>query len=205
MRARKHYIITTILILLFIVLAILVKLYPKNSVDIGISAFVQNYECSWLTQLMLLASKFGDIKIALIILFTTAAIFYQCRLKREALFTLLTAPTGIITYILKKIFDRPRPTSAEVHVIESYQNNSFPSGHTLSYVVFFGFIFIVFVNLKKIPRHLKTAILIALAIILILGPLSRIYLGAHWFTDILGGTLIGLAYLLALKSQFEKA
>jgi undecaprenyl-diphosphatase len=80
--------------------------------------------------------------------------------------------------------------------------NSFPSGHTVHYVVFFGFLcFLVFTLLR--PRALRWAMLGLLAgMMLLVGP-ARIHLGAHWASDVLGGYLFGAAMLLGIISLYR--
>ncbi len=191
------------LLITFIVLAIFVGNSPINPLDLSISHHIQQVRNSWLDQLMIVVSRLGDVAFAFSFMLVAALLFFIFRYKRASAFVLAISGTGVITFILKKIFSRARPTQEDVTLIDVYQNHSFPSGHTLSYVVFFGFLIFLMQQLKSLPNYLKTGINVFSYFMLIAGPLSRIYLGAHWFTDILGGILIGLLYLQVLTYYYK--
>ena len=102
---------------------------------------------------------------------------------------------------LKLIFQRPRP--ADPWLVHE-TGFSFPSGHSMVSMAFYGFlIYLVWrcVRNKK-TRNILTAVLGAL--ILLIG-LSRIYLGVHYVTDVLGGFLIGLCYLTVYTAAADRA
>ncbi|WP_171047860.1 phosphatase PAP2 family protein [Pedobacter xixiisoli] len=193
-----------ILFIAFVLLAIFVRYNPVNNFDINISRFVQQFHHPTLDKVMIGISAFGNVSIAFASMVITALLFFIFRYRREALFVMAISFTGLITFSLKRLFTRPRPTDEYVTIIESYKNHSFPSGHTLSYVVFFGFIIFLMQQLKTMPSYLRNFITVFAYFMFIVGPISRIYLGAHWFTDIVGGLLIGLIYLLQLNNFYKK-
>ena len=201
---KNPYLKTIILSIAFIILAILVAYNPINSIDLTISKFVQQFHGPQLDMLMVVISSFGEVPVALLSLVLTALVFFIFKYKREAIFILFITGTGLVTFILKRLFARPRPTDEQVTLIESYHNNSFPSGHTLSYIVFFGFLILLMHRLTKIPKYIRQTIMGISYFMFIVGPLSRIYLGAHWFTDVVAGFLIGMIYLQVLKHFYVK-
>ncbi len=200
----RSTIVAILLLLSFTLLAFLVANNPINEFDISISRFVQQFRNPALDQLMIWISAFGNLVVAFVAMVITSLLFYIFKYKREALFIMAISFTGLITLSLKFLFSRPRPTDQYVVLIESYQNHSFPSGHTLSYVVFFGFLIVLMQQLKSIPVYLRNIISLVAYFMFVVGPLSRIYLGAHWFTDIIGGLLIGFLYLLYLNYFYKK-
>lgn len=204
MLKSSRLLFSLLLILCFVLLAIFVGKHPVNSFDIGISHFIQQFHSPVLDKIMIVVSVFGNVSVAFCCMAITSLLFFVFKFKREALFILAISFTGLITFSLKRLFSRPRPTDEHVTLIESYQNHSFPSGHTLSYIVFFGFIIFLMRHLKSIPQYLRTGISVFSYFMFIVGPISRVYLGAHWFTDILGGLLIGLLYLLHLNFYYIK-
>lgn len=191
------------LLIIFVVLAIFVGKSPINPLDLSISHHIQQIRNSWLDQLMIVVSRLGDVAFAFSFMLLAALLFFIFRYKRASTFVVAVSGTGVVTFLLKKIFSRARPTQEHVTLIDVYQNHSFPSGHTLSYVVFFGFLIFLMQQLKSLPNYLKTGVKVFSYFMLIVGPLSRIYLGAHWFTDILGGVMLGLLYLQVLTHYYK--
>lgn len=188
----------------FALLAFFVGQYPINNFDLTISRWVQQFHQPVLDQVMIAISTFGNVVVAFCCMAVTAILFFIFKFKREAWFTIAISFTGLFTFVLKRLFNRPRPTDEYVTIIESYRNNSFPSGHTLSYVVFFGFMILLMRKLTTIPTYIRNSVSIFSYFMFIVGPLSRIYLGAHWFTDIVGGFLVGGLYLLHLNYYYKK-
>lgn len=201
---KTPYLKTIILLLAFIILALFVARYPINSLDLAISKFVQQFHNLQLDTVMVIISSFGLLPVALISLLLTSLLFLLFKFKREAIFILYISGTGVVTFALKHLFNRPRPTDEHVTLIDIYQNNSFPSGHTLSYIVFFGFLILLMHRLTTIRPYLRKTIMGVSYFMFVIGPISRIYLGAHWFTDVLAGFLIGMLYLQVLKHYYVR-
>jgi undecaprenyl-diphosphatase len=93
---------------------------------------------------------------------------------------------------VKLVVARPRPDLTTPIVIEP--GYSFPSGHSLSAMVAYGVI-AVLVARSGLPRPARTVIIGLLAVLIVLIGLSRVYLGAHYPTDVLGGWLMGFAWV----------
>jgi undecaprenyl-diphosphatase len=98
---------------------------------------------------------------------------------------------GVLTNLLSKIsLQRGRPLNA-IYAESTY---SFPSGHSTLAIVLYGFIFYYFWKRRK--TRIGKSVVLALGLVLILGiGFSRIYLGVHYFSDVLGGYLLGLIWL----------
>lgn len=108
---------------------------------------------------------------------------------------ILVGIEGISNRLIKEAIGRPRPAEELVEVLFPHSGNSFPSGHVMLYVVFFGFLlFLIWTHMRH-SRWRTTLLLTLVAIIAAVGP-SRIYLGAHWLSDVIAGYLIGLLLLL---------
>ncbi len=119
-------------------------------------------------------------------------------------FETLATVTGatLLNEFLKLVFQRPRPHFENAAL--QFTTYSFPSGHTTGATVLFGFIFLLSVTRLSKPL-LKAAIGIAsLAAIVTVG-FSRLYLGAHFVGDVLGGMAAGIAWLCFCRFFFDAA
>lgn len=120
----------------------------------------------------------------------------KARRKRLALaWALIVAGGGLLNLALKKGFDRPRPPVAWRDPIVHETNESFPSGHAMGSTIGYGML--AYVVTSKMP-HLGMRMLtyLALAVVVALISFSRVYLRAHWLSDVIGGISVGLAWLL---------
>jgi membrane-associated phospholipid phosphatase len=122
----------------------------------------------------------------------------------EGVFILFTLSNFVLTSLIKVLVARPRPslyipdTSGLFLSINQY---SFPSGHVLFFVVFFGFIaYLAWLHQSGRVRILVIAACAAL--ILSIG-VSRVYVGAHWASDVLGSYIIGALWLVLIILGYQ--
>ena len=101
------------------------------------------------------------------------------------------------TYLLKELIDRPRPSPDLVSVWGQFEGMSFPSGTSLNSVVGLGALAYLVPSLVRLPwgKNLLRGVLVVL--ILLIGS-SRIFLGTHWPSDVLGGFILGGFFLSVL-------
>ena len=199
-------ILLTITVISFLVLCFLVVQHPIPSFDHKISIFVQKYHSDPLDKIMLGISFFGELPYSLVMVVLVAFIFYRFKYKRESYFILSIMLSGLLILGVKNLIDRPRPTAFYVRLVEINRFQSFPSGHVMSYVLFFGFIIILMRELKGISLFTKRLITYSSAFFILTIAFSRIYLGAHWFSDTVGGFLLGVISLFLLcYFYFNKA
>jgi undecaprenyl-diphosphatase len=118
--------------------------------------------------------------------------------RREAMALLAVVLVGqVLKIAIKHLVNRPRPSDALVQVLtDAHEHQSFPSGHTVHYTVFFGFLCYLSLTLAK-PRALRWPLFAIFGAFVLFIGLARIYLGAHWVTDVIGGYLLGGAVLAA--------
>lgn len=98
----------------------------------------------------------------------------------------------ILSQALKIIIQRPRPT--EYHIINE-TGYSFPSGHSMVSMAFYGFlIYLIYKNIKN--KYLKISLIVILSLLIVMIGISRIYLGVHYTSDVCAGFLVSLSYLI---------
>ena len=194
---RRFFIFTllAIAVLSAIVLTVLVHYIPVAKTDVVLSREVQGIGGGFVLFLMRAISIWGDSWVSTMSVVTAAIIFIAYQYQREALFLLLTFFTDSLSILVKTLIARPRPGADLVAVYEDFGGYSFPSTHVVHYVVFFGFLFAIMVNRKSIPFFVRVAISL-FSLFLILGiSVSRVYLGAHWASDVIGGYIFGFIML----------
>lgn len=197
---KNRLLINTVVVLFvaFIGLSYFVYIFPPSFIDLKVSSEIQEHHNLTLDRSMTFVSWFGTMPVSVITVALTALLFFIFRYRREAVFTLLTLSSGLVSTLVKMLINRPRPTKDIVRIIEITRQQSFPSGHTLFYTVFFGFLIMVMGNLKSVNYYFRLGVTILSGVMILLIPFSRIYLGAHWFTDVLGGMMLGLVCLFAI-------
>ena len=106
----------------------------------------------------------------------------------------------ILNQLLKRILQRPRPT--EYRIIEE-TGYSFPSGHSMVSMAFYGYlIYLIYKYVKN--KYIKWISIALLSILIGTIGISRIYLGVHYTSDVLGGFLISVSYLIIYVSAVNK-
>jgi membrane-associated phospholipid phosphatase len=122
------------------------------------------------------------------------------RLPRLAIFVAVTAiGSSLLNRIIKTTVDRARPHL--VDPVATAAGKSFPSGHTQSAVVGCGILVLVF--LPVVSRRGRPWLFAAASGFVLLIGFSRIALGVHYFSDVIGAILIGVAWLLAMTAAFS--
>jgi len=179
--------------ILFGLLAWFVRIHPVIPVDVAITREFQENRSPLLSTLMVAVSYLGNSGLVFPLLIgLTALVFWAVRLRLEAaLIVVLSAVSAVVNVGIKLLVSRPRPTAKLVEIIQHASGASFPSGHVMSYVAFFGLLFSLGVILLKRDRLWHYALLIISALFVILVGPSRIYLGDHWASDVIGGYLFG--------------
>lgn len=192
-QARFLLAVYLVLLALFGGLAFLVAVHPLLSVDVTITHEFQENRLPWLNWLMVAVSYLGNAFWLFTCLITlTALTFWLLRLRLEAvMLALICLSSSLLNVLIKLLVARPRPAQPLVEVLQKATGNSFPSGHVMSYVAYWGTLFTFCLILFHGPRWWRICLLVISALfVLLVGP-SRIYLGDHWASDVLGGYVLG--------------
>lgn len=116
-----------------------------------------------------------------------------------SIFANLTIVT-ILNQLLKRVLQRPRPT--EYRIIEE-TGYSFPSGHSMVSMAIYGYlIYLIYKYVEN--KYVKWILISLLSVLICLIGISRIYLGVHYTSDVLGGFLISISYLVIYISAVNK-
>lgn len=138
---------------------------------------------------------------AIFIIALTALLVIAIKNKKMGLsiFTNLVIIT-VLNQSLKRILQRPRPTEYRIIQETGY---SFPSGHSMISMAFYGYlIYLIYRYVKN--KYIKWLSISLLSILICLIGISRIYLGVHYTSDVLGGFLISISYLVIYISAVNK-
>lgn len=193
---RKALLISTI-ILFLLDLYFIVSGCSKN-IDLNVAIYFANHNNFILTNIFKFISFICSPKFMILI---NVCLFIFIILKKKYklfLINIASIASVIVNNIIKIIIKRERPTYL---VLTNETSYSFPSGHSMISILFFGSI-IYLVNKYNIKY--KKIITILLIIFIILVGLSRLYLGVHYLTDVLGGYLCGMVTLIIIIMFFER-
>jgi len=186
------------------VLAVLAHRYAYFEWDLELERAIQSISVPGFASVMIGVSVLGNSWVPTIIVVLIGIALINSGLRSAGIVCL--AGTGLgwaVTQLLKYVIARPRPTDELVNVAGKFHFESFPSGHVTFFVEFFGFLlFLAFVLVK---RGALRAVLIALpAILIILVGFSRVYLGAHWPSDVVGAYLTGGIWLMLMIEAYRR-
>jgi len=195
----------TLSMIAFVFLVRRVFVLGNTEVDHRVFEYLQNHVTARNNDIMLFITFLGrheflipaNLILIAYYLFIKKHRWYSIKLPAIAISSLL------LMFILKNIFGRERPL---IPLLEEARGLSFPSGHALMSVTFYGLLIYIVWHEVKNPT-LKWALIIALLLLIHLIAFSRIYLRVHYTTDVIAGLAMGFIWLVfSLKAlrQLEK-
>ena len=190
MKKYIKWIIFTILLILFLIIGFLVlkgnDIYVDEFIYSKIDLIVNDRNTSIFKFITYLGSAY--VVISLIILG-----FILIKNKKYSLFMSINLISiTLLQFILKNIYSRERPIGISLIEESGY---SFPSGHSLTAMAFYGLL-IYYIYKSNINKNKKIVLEILLSIIILLIGLSRVYLGVHFVTDVVGAFSFSICYLI---------
>ena len=193
---KNNYLIILLSILIIIITIFIFNGSVKNF-DEKVLIFFARFRGKILNRFMILISEFGSWYF--ISLITIISLLLIDSKYEKLLLVINSLGIFFINTFIKLIFQRIRPLK---FMIINQKGYSFPSGHSMISIAFYGFLYLM-IN-KYIKNKTKRVILKTILIILmVLIPISRIYLGVHYFTDVVTGILLSAIILLLEKKYFK--
>ncbi len=182
--SRRAIGIYAFFIALFGVFCYFAHRYDYFAGDLSISQWLQDFDAAWFKPMMQYAPYIVGLGVLI-----GLKLWLRPRW-RAFIFTASLAGAGLIAWLIKLAVNRPRPPAELVQIMVGTQATSFPSGHMAMATAIGGFIFYLAPRWVKTP--LAAGLLQALLIVIIAAiGVSRLYLGAHWLSDVVGGLFLG--------------
>ena len=152
-----------------------------------------------LDTIMSTATAIGSVAVIPLLFAIAIVVLIPARRYGAALFlTVSSVGALLLNELMKLFFHRPRPQLPWSHVLPDY---SFPSGHTMNSAAFYLAIAVIVWSIAG--RRWGAVAIVAMTLLTVLIGTSRIYLGFHYFTDVIGGALAGVAWLLITVGAFR--
>ena len=186
----------------FGIIALLVVKRQIAPFDNTIISFVQGFESPVWTQVMKFFTLLGSTPFVFICSLITLFLLYKIFKHRTELIVFITAMAGsiILNQVLKHLFHRARPV---IHRLIEERGYSFPSGHSMMSVTFYGILAVLL--WRHIPNRTGRNLLVLVAALLVVAVgTSRIYLGVHYPSDVLGGYLVSGFWLSVVIFFYQK-
>lgn len=170
---------------------------PLVHLDQIVFATLQHLRTPWVDRLMIVSTEVGSARVALPVIVAVALLLMLKRCWRTLGYWLSTvAFAQALVWVFKLTLGRARPTA----IYDGVERFSFPSGHVASSIVLYGFLAVLIAR-GRVPPVKWTAALTALLLIGFVS-FSRLYLGAHWMSDVLGSLTLGTAWVALLSFAY---
>ncbi len=161
--------------------------------DLRVHEFFAALEGALITDIMLVMTWFGSTQGVIAAAVILGIYFWRDGMRRQFVnLVIVFVPGTAALWMLKAIFSRERPGEALAPTV----GHSFPSGHSFSATIIYGFlIYLAWTETQSAPLRIGLTIFLSLIILTVAA--SRIVLNVHWASDVIGGVLFGLAWLVS--------
>lgn len=196
----------TVAAMVFAILLILVRLQwpPLESVDHSVAAGINRLIAGHHTLVAVVKAVtwLGSDGVLWTVIGAATVILALRRRWRLAIYLLVTgAGALVLDPVLKSLVGRLRPVVA--HPIAHGTGNSFPSGHSLGSIVCYGALLLVFLPATRRGSRWRRAFIIVIVALVVLIGISRVLLGVHYLSDVLGAWALGITWLGITAFAFE--
>lgn len=177
------------LIIFFIFITTLVISNKISFIDSSVYNFLISFKNDSLTNFFSFITKFSNVAFLVIFVLIVLLILRN----KDAVFVIFNLIfLRLLNYVIKIIIKRDRPNILRLIKIGEY---SFPSGHAMISMGVYGYL--IYLIYKKVKNpYIKYLGIIILSLLIILIGISRIYLGVHYFSDVVAGYTLSLIYLI---------
>ena len=204
MKAKEFinkYLIWIILVLGLLLFFYLVRLINANTISVldnYIYNLIKGFISPKMTPIVKFITEFGNYTVMIPVII----LFYLFNKDKSFNRYLTINLVAIFTsnFIVKNIIRRDRPIDINLIIENGF---SFPSGHSMVSFAFYGFI-IYYVYCSHLSKLGKTIIISILTLLVLMIGLSRIYLGVHYASDVIGGFVLALVYLIIFIKYIYK-
>ncbi|MHB8572157.1 MAG: phosphatase PAP2 family protein [Candidatus Dormibacteria bacterium] len=209
----RHLFPAAAALLTFLCMAALVVIRQPRRVDIQVAQFMHDHGNLPLDLVLGWITVLGNAEVSLGLGFLVAAwLWFRGRRPMSLAFLVLPASVAV-ELILKQWLQHPGPgpelqrsiafIPPVLQGVDIHTNGSFPSGHALRSVLLFGLVaWLARVGLQGAWRSWVSGVAVGLAVLV---PVSRVYLGVHWLSDVLGGVALGIGLLALVIGYAEGA
>jgi undecaprenyl-diphosphatase len=184
-----------------VALALAISIYARFTLmfpgDVYLTIWLQSFSSHALFLTMYYTSFiFGGWSAALLVVVIGTIVWWRVG-RLEGILIPVAGLTTLTNSAFKLAIDRPRPPANLVQILAPEQGNGFPSGHAFLAILILG-LAAYFISRNVKTRHARTVAITGLVALILLVGASRVYLGVHWPSDVVGGYLIGGTFLAAL-------
>lgn len=195
---KKFSIFVVVLcLILFSIICYGVLSYDSLVIDTKVYSFIiNNIMNDGLTLILKAITELGGVAFTVL---AGVLIFMFCK-KNRWFITFDLVGVTLVNQVIKHIIRRPRPNVLRLVDESGY---SFPSGHSMVSVALYGIIvYTIYKNVKN--KYVKWISIVLLSLLVLLIGFSRIYVGVHYFTDVVGGFTLGLVVLIIYIDIYDK-
>lgn len=203
-RARWAEIVFLVALCAYSVLAVLAHQNAYFGWDLSLARFIQSISVPGFHSAMVGVSIFGNGVVPWVLFVGTGLVLIRAGLRLEGLVCIAGSALGwLVNQAWKLLIGRPRPSDSLVDVAGVFHFKSFPSGHVVFFAEFFGFmLFLAHVLLQR--GRLRDVLRILLSLLILSVGASRVYLGAHWPSDVVGAYLAGGLWLMIMIEVYRR-
>lgn len=196
---KRKIVLIVILLVLFFILTGLVVTRKMDVLDKSLFDLLIKLKCKPLTNILYAITEIGSTIGVIIVLIILLIPFIKTKKLPDFKYVLINTIIGVLLMKgIKEIVRRVRPSWKWI----KEGGYSYPSGHTISAILLYGTLLLIV--RKNVQGKLRKPLIAFLSIMIILIPISRIYFGVHYLTDVLAGVILGFIILTITSMIMDK-